>query len=58
MQEGKKGNNQKLSELEAAKERLLKKIVDKLGSDPEKGEVFGAAHTSHSSFSKHSSQTC
>jgi hypothetical protein len=50
-------DNQKLSELEAAKERLLKKIVDKLGADPKSGEVFGAYHTSHSSYSKHNSTT-
>jgi hypothetical protein len=50
-------DDQQLSEIEAAKERLLKKVLEKLEQNPADGEVFAAAHSSHSSSSKHSSQT-
>ncbi len=47
----------KVKELEKAKDEILKKIAKKVKADPNKGEEFGARHTSHTSSSKHSSTT-
>lgn len=44
-------------ELENAKDEILKKIAEKVKADQSMGEEFGASHSSHSSSSKHSSQT-
>jgi len=46
-----------LDDLEKAKEEILRKIAEKVKSDSKKGEEFGAAHTSHTSSSKHNSTT-
>jgi hypothetical protein len=47
----------KIEELEKAKDEILRKISEKVKADPQHGEEFGAAHTSHTSSSKHSSTT-
>jgi hypothetical protein len=47
----------KVKLLEETKDEILKKIGEKVKADPNKGEEFGASHASHSSYSKHSSQT-
>jgi len=47
----------KVTELERAKDEILKKIAEKVKADPNRGEEFGASHTSHTSSSKHSSHT-
>ena len=46
-----------LKKIEKRKEEILKKIAEKVKADPNRGEVFGAGHSSHSSGSKHSSVT-
>tara|TARA_B100001964_G_scaffold183397_1_gene203008 strand:+ start:91 stop:249 length:159 start_codon:yes stop_codon:yes gene_type:complete len=50
-------NANKIEELEKTKDEILKKIAEKVSADPNKGEEFGASHTSHSSSGKHSSST-
>jgi len=50
-------NHDELKQLEDAKEDILRKIAEKISIDPNKGEIFRAAHTSHVSSSKHSSST-
>lgn len=52
-----KKKNYKTEELEKAKDEILKKISKKVEADPACGEEFGASHTSHTSSSKHFSQT-
>ncbi len=47
----------KVKLLEETKDEILKKIGEKVKADPNKGEEFGASHSSHSSSSKHSSTT-
>ena len=47
----------KIVELENAKDEILKRIAEKVKADHAKGEEFGATHSSHSSSSKHSSNT-
>ena len=47
----------KVTELEKAKDEILKKIAEKVNADPNKGEEFGASHSSHTSYAKHSSTT-
>ena len=47
----------KVKLLEETKDEILKKIAEKVSADPNKGEEFGASHSSHSSSSKHSSTT-
>jgi len=47
----------KVELLEETKDEILKKIGEKVKADPNKGEEFGASHSSHSSSSKHRSQT-
>ena len=47
----------KVKLLEKTKDEILKKIAEKVSADPNKGEEFGASHTSHSSSGKHSSST-
>jgi hypothetical protein len=47
----------KIEELEKAKDEILRKISEKVKADPQQGEEFGAAHTSHTSQSKHHSST-
>ena len=47
----------KITELENAKDEILKRIAEKVKADHANGEEFGASHSSHASFSKHSSST-
>jgi len=44
-------------ELEKCKEEILRRIAEKIKSDPASCEEFGASHSSHTSGSKHSSVT-
>jgi hypothetical protein len=50
-------NSDELKKLEETKEDILRKIAEKINIDPNKGDIFRAAHSSHSSSSKHSSST-
>jgi ribosomal protein S27AE len=45
------------TDLEKAKKEILKKIAEKVKADPRCGGEFAAAHSSHSSGSKHHSNT-
>ncbi len=47
----------KVKLLEETKDEILKKIAEKVKADPNKGEEYGASHSSHTSSSKHNSQT-
>ena len=47
----------KVKLLEETKDEILKKIGEKVKADPNKDNRFGASHSSHTSSSKHSSQT-
>jgi hypothetical protein len=51
----KKKNN--LTDLEQAKDEILRKISEKIKNSGQTGEEFGASHVSHTSSSKHSSIT-
>ena len=47
----------KVKLLEETKDEILKKIGEKVKADPNKGEEYGASHSSHTSSSKHNSTT-
>jgi hypothetical protein len=46
-----------LADLEKSKDEILKKIAEKVKANEKTVKEFGAAHSSHSSSSKHSSTT-
>jgi hypothetical protein len=57
MEDKTKLDSESMSELEKAKDEILKRIAEKVKANASRTEEFGAAHSSHSSSSKHSSST-